>query len=149
MCDLDASVEYAKETGKGDVTRLGITGLLLGRTHRVAVCRAQQAAEGRRRLVRPPGRRASELFPKHPVNVAADLKAPVLGLYAGKDQGIPLDTVEQMREALKKAKVPAEIVVYPDAQHGFHADYRPMYKEDDAKDGWNRLLAWFKQHGAA
>ena len=78
---------------------------------------------------------SSELQPKHPVNIAADLKAPVLGLYAGKDQGISLASVEQMREAVKTAKVDSEIVVYPDAQHGFHADYRPMYKEDDAKDG--------------
>jgi carboxymethylenebutenolidase len=77
------------------------------------------------------------------------LKAPVLGLYAGKDQGIPLDTVEKMREAGKKSKVPAEIVVYPEAQHGFHADYRPSYNEADAKDGWNKLVAWFKKHGAA
>jgi dienelactone hydrolase len=82
------------------------------------------------------------------IDVAADLKAPVLGLYAGKDTGIPLDSVEKMREALKKSKVPAEIVVYPEAQHGFHADYRPSYGEADAKDGWTKLQAWFKKHGA-
>jgi carboxymethylenebutenolidase len=91
----------------------------------------------------------SDRSPKHPVNVAAGLEAPVLGLYAGKDQGIALASVEQMREALKAARVDTKIVVYPDAQHGFHADYRPMYKEDDAKDGWQRLLAWFRKHGAA
>jgi carboxymethylenebutenolidase len=83
------------------------------------------------------------------VNVAVDLKAPVLGLYGGKDQGISPETVEQMREALKKAKVDAQIIVYPNAQHGFHADYRPMYNEADAADGWQKLLAWFKKYGVA
>jgi carboxymethylenebutenolidase len=149
MADLDAAVEFAKESGKGDVTRLGITGFCWGgRIVWLYAAHSNQLKAGVAwygRLVGEP----SELFPKHPVNIAADLKAPVLGLYAGKDQGIPLDSIEQMRTAVKKAKVPAEIVVYPDAQHGFHADYRPMYNEKDAKDGWNRLLAWFKKHGAA
>jgi carboxymethylenebutenolidase len=149
MSDLDACVEYATETGKGDVTRLGITGFCWGgRIVWLYAAHSKQVKAGVAwygRLVGEP----SELNPKHPVDVAADLKAPVLGLYAGKDTGIPLDTVERMREAAKKAKVPAEIVVYPDAQHGFHADYRPSYTEADAKDGWNKLQAWFKQHGAA
>jgi len=148
MGDLDACVEYATETGKGDVTRLGITGFCWGgRIVWLYAAHSKQVKAGVAwygRLVGEP----SDLFPKHPVDVAADLKAPVLGLYAGKDGGIPLDTVEKMREALKKSKVPAEIVVYPDAQHGFHADYRPSYNEADAKDGWNKLQAWFKKHGA-
>ena len=148
MGDLDACVEYATETGKGDVTRLGITGFCWGgRIVWLYAAHSKQVKAGVAwygRLVGEP----SNLFPKHPVDVAADLKAPVLGLYAGKDGGIPLDTVEKMREALKKSKVPAEIVVYPDAQHGFHADYRPSYNEADAKDGWNKLQAWFKKHGA-
>jgi carboxymethylenebutenolidase len=96
-------------------------------------------------LVRP----ASELQPKHPIDIAASLKVPVLGLYGGKDQGIPLDTVEKMRAALKAAGNPSEILVYPNAQHGFHADYRPSYGEADAKDAWAKLLAWFKKYGAA
>lgn len=149
LSDLDAAVEYAKESGKGDVSRLGITGFCWGgRIVWLYAAHNPQLKAGVAwygRLVGEP----SELTPEHPVNIAADLEAPVLGLYAGKDQGIPLDTVEQMRTALKRAKVPAEIIVYPDAQHGFHADYRPMYKEDDAKDGWNKLLAWFRKHGAA
>jgi carboxymethylenebutenolidase len=148
MSDLDAAVEFAKQSGKGDVTRLGITGFCWGgrivwlyAAHNPGL-KAGVAWYGR--LVGEP----SALTPKHPVNVAAELKAPVLGLYGGKDQGIPLPTVEQMRTALKAARVPAEIVVYPEAPHGFHADYRPSYKEDDAKDGWRRLLAWFSAHGA-
>jgi carboxymethylenebutenolidase len=89
------------------------------------------------------------MTPKNPVDVAADLKAPVLGLYGEADQGIPLDTVEKMRQAIQAAKKPSEIVVYPKAPHGFHADYRPSYRKDDADDGWKRLQAWFRKHGAA
>lgn len=87
----------------------------------------------------------------YPVDVAGDLKAPVLGLYGGQDRGIPLASVEAMRAALKaKAdKTGSEIVVYPDSQHGFHADYRPSYDAVAAADGWDRMLAWFKRHGVA
>jgi carboxymethylenebutenolidase len=148
MGDLDAAVEYATETGKGDVTRLGITGFCWGgRIVWLYAAHSKQVKAGVAWYGRLVGD-ASDLTPKHPIDIAADLKAPVLGLYAGKDTGIPLDTVEKMREAVKKAKVPAEIIVYPDAQHGFHADYRPSYNEADAKDGWNKLQAWFKTHGA-
>ncbi|HRO03188.1 MAG TPA: dienelactone hydrolase family protein [Terricaulis sp.] len=86
-----------------------------------------------------------------PVNVAANLQAPVLGLYAENDRGIPLDTVEQMRAALSAVGNPtnSEIVVYPGADHGFHADYRESYKADAAADGWARCLAWFRANGVA
>jgi carboxymethylenebutenolidase len=149
MSDLDACVDYAQKSGKGDITRLGITGFCWGgRIVWLYAAHSKQLKAGVAwygRLVGEP----SELLPKHPVNVAADLEAPVLGLYAGKDQNIPLSSVEQMRAALKSAKVDSEIIVYPDAQHGFHADYRPMYNEADARDGWQRLLAWFKKYGVA
>jgi carboxymethylenebutenolidase len=149
MADLDATVDYATKTGKGDVTKLGITGFCWGgRIVWLYAAHSKLLKAGVAWYGRLAGEK-SELMPKHPIDVAADLKAPVLGLYGGKDTGIPQESVEQMRAALKSAKVPAEIVVYPEAQHGFHADYRPSYKEDDAKDGWKRLLSWFKQHGAA
>ena len=148
MGDLDAAVEYAKETGKGDITRLGITGFCWGgRIVWLYAAHSKQLKAGVAWYGRLVGE-ASDLFPKHPADVAADLKAPVLGLYAGKDQGIPLDSVEKMREALKKSKVPAQIIVYPNGQHGFYADYRPSFNETDAKDGWSKLQAWFKEHGA-
>jgi carboxymethylenebutenolidase len=127
MSDLDACVDFAKDSGKGDVTKLHITGFCWGG-----------------RIVWLEGDK-TELQPEHPLDVVAKLNAPVLGLYAGKDTGIPLASVEKMRTALKNSKVPSEIVVYTEAQHGFHADYRPSYKEDDAKDGWQRLLSWFKK----
>ena len=82
--------------------------------------------------------------------MAANLSAPVLGLYAGKDQGIPLEHVEQMRAALAAAgKTDSQIIVYPDSQHGFHADYRSAYDAAAAKDGWTRMLAHFAAHGVA
>lgn len=149
MSDLDACVEYATESGKGDVTRLGITGFCWGgRIVWLYAAHSRRLKAGVAWYGRLVGA-GSELTPKQPVDVAADLNAPVLGLYAGKDQGIPLDTVETMRAALQKSPVPARIEVYPNAQHGFHADYRPSYSEADAKDGWKKLLAWFKEHGAA
>jgi carboxymethylenebutenolidase len=149
MSDLDAAVDFAQKSGKGDVAKLGITGFCWGgRIVWLYAAHSKQLKAGVAwygRLVGDP----TANTPKHPVNIAADLKAPVLGLYGGKDQGIPLDTVEQMRTALKAAKVDAEIVVYPDSPHAFFADYRPSYKEDDAKDAWQKLQAWFKQHGVA
>jgi carboxymethylenebutenolidase len=90
-----------------------------------------------------------DLHPKHPIDLAASLKAPVLGLYGGADTGIPVDTVEQMKTALKEAKQPSEIVLYPDTPHGFHADYRPTFRKKEAEDGWKKLQEWFKKHGVA
>jgi carboxymethylenebutenolidase len=149
MADLDAAVEFAQKSGKGDVAKLGITGFCWGgRIVWMYAAHSKQLKAGVAwygRLVGDP----TPNTPKHPVNIAGDLNAPVLGLYGGKDQGIPLETVEQMRTALKSAKVDAQIVVYPDSPHAFFADYRPSYKEDDARDAWQKLQAWFKQHGVA
>lgn len=85
--------------------------------------------------------------PKHPVDIAVDLNAPVLGLYGALDSGIPLETVDTMRQALHAANAQAEIIVYPEADHAFNADYRATYHAESAADGWQRMLAWFKQHG--
>jgi len=90
--------------------------------------------------------------PRHPLDIATTLKAPVLGLYGEKDGGIPLDTVDKMKAALAGGSAAAkasEFVVYPDAPHAFHADYRPSYRKGPAEDGWQRALAWFKKHGVA
>jgi carboxymethylenebutenolidase len=157
MADLDATVAYAAKTGQADAKRLGITGFCWGgRVVWLYAAHNPQLDAGVAwygRLVARAGQPANLLAPKQPVDVVADLKAPVLGLYGGKDRGIPLDTVEQMRAALKNSKSKAarssEIVVYPEADHGFHADYRPTYNKEAATDGWQKLLAWFKRHGAA
>ncbi|MEN5018690.1 dienelactone hydrolase family protein [Erwinia sp. Eh17-17] len=86
---------------------------------------------------------------KQPVDIAVDLNSPVLGLYGGKDDSIPQESVETMRQALRAANASAEIIVYPDAGHAFNADYRPSYHAESARDGWQRMLAWFKQYGVA
>ncbi len=149
QADLDATAAWVKASGEGDAAKLGITGYCWGgrvvwlySAHNPAL-KAGVAWYGR--LAGTPE------FPqvKSPIDLAGELKAPVLGLYGGKDQGIPLDTVEQMREAIKKAGKPSEIVVYPEAPHGFHADYRPGYVADAAQDGWKRLLEWFRKNGVA
>jgi len=88
----------------------------------------------------------TELHPKSPADIAAQLNAPVLGLYGGQDSGIPLSQVEAMKAALKAASKPHEFVVYPDAPHGFHADYRPSYRADAARDAWAKCVAWFRKH---
>jgi carboxymethylenebutenolidase len=149
MGDLDACAAWARKDGKGDASKLAVTGFCWGgrivwlyAAHNPDL-KAGVAWYGR--LVGD----ADELHPKHPLDLAATLKAPVLGLYGGKDTGIPLDSVEKMKQALADAKSKSEIVVYPEAPHGFHADYRPSFREDAAQDGWKRLLAWFKDHGVA
>jgi carboxymethylenebutenolidase len=90
-----------------------------------------------------------DLHPKHPVDIAAELHAPVLGLYGGADTGIPVSTVEQMRTALKASKPASEIHVYPDTPHAFYADYRPSYRKEQADDGWKRFQEWLKKNGVS
>lgn len=149
MADLDAAVAIAAKSGYADTSKLSITGFCWGgrivwlyAAHNPKL-KAGVAWYGR--VVGQP----SEMTPKHPLDVAAQINAPVLGLYGGADAGIPNDTVEQMKDALKKANKKSEIVLYPDTPHGFHADYRPSYRKDKAEDGWKRLIAWFKANGAA
>ena len=151
MADLDATVAWAAANG-GDVKKLGVTGFCWGgrqtwlyAAHNPNV-KAAVAWYGR--LVGA----QNELTPRNPVDVAAQLHSPVLGLYGGADTGIPLDTVDKMKTALAAGGAAARastFVVYPDAPHAFHADYRPSFRKDAAEDGWRRALAWFQQHGVA
>ena len=153
--DLDAAVAWAAANG-GDTSKLAVTGFCWGgrqtwlyAAHQPKV-KAGVAWYGR--LVGD----STALTPRHPLDVAAQLKAPVLGLYGGADTGIALDTVEKMKAALAAAGVQgnaaagaSRFVVYPDAPHAFHADYRPSFRKDAAEDGWKRALAWLRQHGVA
>ena len=147
MTDLDATAAWAAAEG-GDPRRLGITGFCWGgrivwlyAAHNPAL-RAGVAWYGR--LVSQP----DDLHPRNPLDVAGSLHAPVLGLYGGADQGIPNESVERMGAALAGAGGTSAIVLYPDAPHGFHADYRPSYRPETAADGWKRLVEWFRKHGA-
>jgi len=149
MSDLDAAVVWARKSAKGDANKLAITGFCWGgRIVWLYAAHNPQLKAGVAwygRLVGSP----DELHPTHPVDIAAQLKAPVLGLYGGKDTGIPQDTIEKMRAAVKAAGGKSEIVVYPNAGHGFNADYRPGYDKDAAQDGFRRLQEWLKKYGAA
>jgi len=152
MSDLDATVAWAAKSGKGNTAKLAITGFCWGgRIVWLYSAHNPQLKAGVAWYGRLVGQ-ASDLQPKHPVDLAGSLHAPVLGLYGAQDQGIPQDSVEKMRAALKTGTAAAqasEIVVYPDAGHGFNADYRPGYHEASAQDGWKRLQEWFKKNGAA
>ena len=150
MADLDDCVAFAKGEGKADTAKLGITGFCWG--GRITWLYAAHNP-GLKAGVAWYGRVVGDstaLTPKHPVDLAKDLKAPVLGLYGGADTGIPNDTVDKMRAALKDGSAAAkksEIHTYPDMPHAFNADYRPSYRKEAAEDGWKRALAWFKANG--
>ncbi|MDK2123633.1 dienelactone hydrolase family protein [Parachitinimonas caeni] len=147
MADLDACVAWAQGSGKADTARLGITGFCWGgRITWLYAAHNPKLKAGVAWYGRLLGE-SKPLTPKHPLDLVADLKAPVLGLYGGADQGIPVESVDKMRAALKAANKPGEIIVYPDTPHAFHADYRPSYRKEAADDGWKRLQAWFKQNG--
>src|SRR6476646_2727721 len=149
MTDLDAAVGWIKASGDGNVEKLGVTGFCWGgRIVWLYAAHSAQVKAGVAWYGRLAGK-ANELQPAHPLDMAASLKAPVLGLYGGSDQGIPLETLEQMKQALRAADSPSTIIVYPDTPHAFYADYRASYRKEAAEDGWSRLLAWFKEHGVA
>lgn len=148
MSDLDAAVAFAKASGSVDTSKLAITGFCWGgritwlyTAHNPAV-KAGVAWYGRVVGDKTP------LQPTNPIDVADKITAPVLGLYGGADQGIPVASLDQLKAALGP-NTKSEFVVYPDAPHAFHADYRPSYREAAAKDGWSRLVAWLKANGVA
>ncbi|MEJ7686220.1 MAG: dienelactone hydrolase family protein [Variovorax sp.] len=148
MADLDGALKYAAANG-GNVANAGITGFCWGGRITwlyAATGKVKAGVAWYGRLVGQPG----ALTPRHPIDIATGLQAPVLGLYGGKDQGIPLDTVDKMKAVLATGSAAAKaskFVVYPDAGHAFHADYRPSYMMGAADDGWNRALAWFSANG--
>ncbi len=146
LSDLDATVAWA-EKNHGDTGRLAIAGFCWGGRivwlYAAHSSNLKAGAAWYGRLTNP----KTAAWPKHPIDVAADLKAPVIGFYGGQDTGIPLHTVEAMRDAIKAADKPAEIVVFPEAQHGFYADYRPNYNAAAATEAWKKMLEFFRQHG--
>lgn len=149
MQDLDASVAWAAGQG-ADTARLAITGFCWGGRITWLYCahnpgvKAGVAWYGR--LVSP----VNAYSPRHPIDLVAELKAPVLGLYGGVDTGIPIDTIDAMEAALKNGSPAAkasQIHLYDNAPHAFHADYRPSYRKEEAEDGWRRMLEWFRRNG--
>jgi len=148
MSDLDATVAYAKSSGKADTAKLAVTGFCWGG---FATWMYAAHNPGLKAAVAWYGsdRKISELQPKNPVDIAGEVKCPVLAFYGGQDQSIPKETIEKRQEACKAAGKTCEFKIYPDAPHGFNADYRPSYRADDAKDAWARMLTWFKKNGVA
>lgn len=147
MSDLDAAAAYAKSTGKADTSKLAVTGFCWG--GRITWLYAAHNPDLKAAVAwyGPIDRPRTQLQPKYPIDLAKELKCPVLGLYGGADQSIPPADVERMMMACKAAEKTCEAKIYPDAPHGFHADYRPSYRPEAAKDGWARMQAWFKDHG--
>lgn len=145
--DLDATVTWAGKSSQGNINKLGITGFCWGgrivwlySSHNPKV-KAGVAWYGRLEG------ETNNLTPRYPLEIAPTLTVPILGLYAGKDDYIPNDQVAKMQQILKDGKTGSEIILYPDVPHGFHADYRATYREKEAKDGWQKLLAWFEKYG--
>ena len=149
MSDLDACVAFAKASNKANVDKLAVTGFCWGgRITWLYAAHNQNVKAGGAwygRLVGAP----NAMNPTNPIDLVERINAPVLGLYGGADGGIPNDTVEQMRAALKKAGKKSEITLYPDTPHAFNADYRPSYRKAAADDAWAKLTAWFKANGVA
>ncbi len=152
MADLDATVAYAKKSGAGNTKKLAITGFCWGgrivwlyAAHNKNV---DAGAAWYGKLVESANAPKNPLQPTMPIDVAEDLRVPVIGFYGGLDTGIPQDTVQRMREELKKGKSKSEIIVYPNAKHGFNADYRPSYNPEAATDAWAKMLDWFRKNGA-
>jgi carboxymethylenebutenolidase len=145
MADLDAALAFATKEG-AQADRLAITGYCWGgRIVWLYAARAPKLKAGAAWYGRVTGPK-DEARPLQPVDMAEKIKAPILGLYGGKDQGIAVADVQGLVDAVNKAGGKAELVVFPDAPHAFHADYRPSYREAEAKAGWAKMLAWFKTY---
>lgn len=144
--DLDATVAWAGKNG-GVVDHLGITGFCRGGRMVWMYAAHNPKVKAAVAWYGPLDGKKTDAFPAHPIDVVDQIKVPVLGLYGGLDKGITQDQVEAMKAKAAKDGVKAEFVVYPQAEHGFNADYRPSYNAEAAADGWKRMLAWFKENG--
>lgn len=149
ISDYDATVEFARASGKADIARMAITGFCRGGRTTLVYSAANPKLKAAAAWYGSVGGNVSEPMPRTPMDRVAEIKVPTLGLYGAKDAGIPVDQVEKFFAALKAAGTPAEFVIYPESGHGFHADFRSAdYRKVDAEDAWSRMLAWFRKYGA-
>jgi carboxymethylenebutenolidase len=144
--DLDATRRWAESTGSADTAKLAVTGFCWGGRETWLYAAHNPKVKAAVAWYGPLNGPTNDLKPVHPVDIAAKLTVPVRGLYGGAESGIPQSVVDEMKGKLPKS---SEFIVYPDAPHGFAADYRPSYREGPAKDGWTHMLDWFKSHGVA
>lgn len=147
--DLDATVRWAQSTKSANIAKLGITGFCWGGRQVWLYAAHNPTLTAGVAWYGPLERPKSSAAPDNPIDLVTRINAPILGLYGGADEGIPVEQIDAMRAALKAAGKPSEIVIYPDTPHGFNADYRPSYRPVQAADGWKRMRAWFKEHGVA
>ncbi len=145
LSDLDSTVAWAKSQG-GDTSRLGIVGFCRGGRNVWEYAAHNSALKAGVAFYGPPVDSPNPLWPKSPIQLAPDMKAPVLGLYGEADQGIPVAQVEELKAALARAHKTADFKIYPGAPHGFHADYRPSYRKEAAEDAWAQMQAWLKKY---
>lgn len=147
IADLDAAAGWAVSASHGDPSRIGTMGWCRGGRGVWLYAAHRKDLKAGVAWYGPVGGERTEIQPRTATDLAADINAPLLCLYGGADTGIPVPAVEAARDKARAAGKSVELVVYPDAPHGFHADYRPSYREGDAKDGWARALAFLKSHG--
>jgi carboxymethylenebutenolidase len=148
MSDLDAAVAWAT-ANHGDAGRMGVTGFCRGGRNTWMYAAHNAKLKAAVAWYGPPAGATSPIQPQTVLDIAAEIHCPLLGLYGGQDASIKVDDVQAAAAKARAAGKTVEIVVYPDAPHGFHADYRPSYRPADAIDGWAKMLAWFKQYGVA
>ena len=148
MSDFDSALAYAAASGKADVAKLGMTGFCRGGRTTLMYSAYNPKVKAAVVWYGSLTGNKTDAMPQHALDVAGTIKVPVLGLYGGKDAGIPLDQVEKLRAALKAGSAPSEIVIYPEAGHGFNADFRPdNYRKADSDDAWKKMLEWFRKYG--
>lgn len=145
MADLDATVKWVSNHPKGDASKLAITGFCWGGRITWLYCAHNPLVKAGIAWYGKLVGTNSELQPQYPVDIATQLKVPVLGLYGGKDKSISLENVATMNKLLSTGTSHSEIHIYPDASHAFFADYRPSYNEEAAVDGWKRLQDWLSR----
>nr|WP_028163209.1 dienelactone hydrolase family protein [Bradyrhizobium elkanii] len=146
LSDLDATVAWAKSQG-GDTSRLGIVGFCRGGRTVWEYAAHNPALKAGASFYGPPVDPQNPVWPKSPMQLAPEMKAPVIGFYGEADTGIPVSQVEAFKAALAADKKTAEFKIYPGAPHGFHADYRTSYRKEAAEDAWAQMQAWFKKYG--
>lgn len=147
MSDLDATAAWAAKNSRGNANRLALTGYCWGgRIVWMYASYNPRLKAGAAWYGRIEGTK-DQMTPRNPIDIAGSLKAPVIGFYGGKDAGIPVESVEKMRTALRVVNDKSELNIYPQAEHGFNADYRPSYNKEAATDAWAKMLAWFKKYG--
>jgi carboxymethylenebutenolidase len=148
MTDLDSTAVWAGKN-KGDLSRLGVTGFCRGGRQTWLYAAHNPELKAAVAWYGPIKGATSDIQPQTVLDIAAEIKCPLLGMYGGQDQSIPVADVREAEAKAKAAGKVVEIIIYPDAPHGFNADYRPSYRKTDAEDGWKHMLAWFKRYGVA